>query len=1623
MANTDKILLEFGLDQESFKKLMKDVSSSFSNSFKASFDAVQDSTNKISRAAQGLKFAEAGVKKLKDGLEAGGLSLVEVERKTRAFDTTLLRLNVRLEQLRGQMNKEGADFDKIGQKIGSVEERIERLQRTIGKTHVGDIIKSTDAQKLDSFIKNFAFNVGLAAYALGNVGRQMTGFSMQIANLAQQSAQSTEPLERIINLLNTENVDPSKLKAYVAEIRKIADMPGANLEKVSESLRVLLPLGRTIPDTLKLVEGLTKAAALSGTGADGVSRLAAQLRQFSASKELRELDIKAIQEQGGKPVVDVLKAAFGDASATTLTAAGPEAVINALTEGLNNLKTPALTATDRINQLKNAVLSLGMAFNTVTGPALEKLVDFLRTNVEPLVASLTEKFNKLTESQKLFVSAMVVGIPVAIGAIGGLLSVISFLGIGLAGFNKAFTDLKLGFKFFTPAAEEATVAIKTLTRAGTAAEAMAMGVGESFRFLWSYTKVINAGKGGFLSALTFFINGGPKIAGALQLITPSLKVLGVTLGKVFGLIPGIGTVINTLLGLLTNAGNSRDNLGSALGSLWEQLKNFGTLLGQWFSGQGIIGGILSFLLQVSDVISGALANSLVVLIKQLTSIVELLNVIGNFEFSTDWFTNFGTALIRASIKWIDDISSYFAASLIEKLADAMEYLQNKLGTTGAVLAGTGGASVGALRQSAADMRDRVNRGGWGFDNGGWLANGGIRREGTGDLNSWSSTKSWLDSQGKSAELNRSSEKVTELLYKMSNAIAKSTLAFNQVSASVEAAKIKIANNDFQRASDAKIQEMISRQSPGTRAQILGAYEQSNAAARREINSQLLNTLSSIKIDAGDQYSALNKSLPSYRFGGASAFKDKAKQLADFMQSGQMDKEGLMNLFNASTQAFNEYKNSVSGSLDEKEIKDLEKALQIFQNLRDVANQYHKAISDSEIQILNTVETNKKRRDAQLEELRLEEKKREALERAAKPQRELAELQANLAENQATLATGQFEKTEDFLDLQNLIANQKSEEIRLNKEISSILDEVKNKNQEVANATKESTEAIATRAAIEREELANLQSYNDLLKSSFEVGINALDDYVERYKQINDERAKMGLGPLAEASGIPLQKDILELRKMESGGFGRVFNSLGLVNSFKQNNGILPDSIVSDLKSKFSQIQKSFQIDLGRSTGLDSDLLGLQRSKGAAITDLEKDNIDKQIKAKTLEQLKLNAAIKDEANALAFISGLLNKHLATRNKEVALKIKQNEADQVNIQREIELLTLQDELDKSRANNTQLRAGLDGKALTSLQEQNLLNQAKYREIELIEQKYQLQVKEVELAKIKAAADLASGTINRAAYDKEIEILNKKLLILGLINTEAKEGVDLQSQSDKINAYANSLDNVMNKYVKLMQMNFAEWLQKSADGQLKAGDTIKVAGELIANVAAISLGAAFQSLATAWISFLEGGDSFLGGFGKFLGSFLMMLGEMLIQMSAAAAIKAFMDALFDPTGPPSIWAKIGNAFAAMAAVAPMAAVGIGAGTALILAGRSMGGSGSYSSASKNTANGASAATGATGQTKYDPEKDPQYIYQKAMSTQVIIDIRHDDGMIVKKVIKAVNRNGRLSNMIGNRQMGFQM
>lgn len=194
-----------------------------------------------------------------------------------------------------------------------------------------------------------------------------------------------------------------------------------------------------------------------------------------------------------------------------------------------------------------------------------------------------------------------------------------------------------------------------------------------------------------------------------------------------------------------------------------------------------------------------------------------------------------------------------------------------------------------------------------------------------------------------------------------------------------------------------------------------------------------------------------------------------------------------------------------------------------------------------------------------------------------------------------------------------------------------------------------------------------------------------------------------------------------------------------------------------------------------------------------------------------------------------------------------------------------------------------------------------------------------------------------------------------------------------------------------------------------------SLKSLGKVFTEVAKFAITAFADAIGKAITDSLVNGGNFIKNLGKFFGEILIQLGSLLLQLGVTALVIAalskipFFRKIF---GPPEL-------------TLAGAALATAAGAGLIAAGVALGGGNTTQAAVSNTgaANSANSAAGNSGQTEYDPEKDPKLIYQKAQRTEVYIDIKRDDGSIVKSVIRQVNRNPAFANLIGNNRTGINL
>ncbi len=227
---------------------------------------------------------------------------------------------------------------------------------------------------------------------------------------------------------------------------------------------------------------------------------------------------------------------------------------------------------------------------------------------------------------------------------------------------------------------------------------------------------------------------------------------------------------------------------------------------------------------------------------------------------------------------------------------------------------------------------------------------------------------------------------------------------------------------------------------------------------------------------------------------------------------------------------------------------------------------------------------------------------------------------------------------------------------------------------------------------------------------------------------------------------------------------------------------------------------------------------------------------------------------------------------------------------------------------------------------------------------------------------------------------------------------------------NSFIEVGDQALNAFEKIVSGQKVIDSFKAGIGGMQFG--LKELGNTFKEVGIFAIGAFGDALGKALVDSLVNGESFLKSLRKFFGDMLVALGSQLVSLGAASLAFAALAFFFTGLVPPQWALGVGAATAALA-------TGVG----LIAAGRLIGGSGSSSVANTSSSNATNSAnsTSNSGQVDYDVNKDPKLQYQRALQQQVIIEVRTDDTNLVKKFIKTVNRDSRLSNLLDNRRSGF--
>jgi hypothetical protein len=1535
---------------------------------------------------------------LRAALASEGVEKSKVEKLTQSFQQAIISSKVRLDQLDESLKSDKPDLDAIGRSFNNVGVQIDTTGRKMQEMDAKQVALNVRQQQSDAFMKNFAFSIGLVGYGMENLGRRLLGFSQTIFGELKNFSAMTEQLERLRAALLLEGKTPDEAKTIEGRLRRIAELPTGKFDVIAKGFREFTESGLSDEQALNLLEGITKGAA--GSGVQGAAENAVGIIQRvlagTAQSFTGERSIATLQKDLGPALAGII----GNASPKELNAAGGKNVVLAMIPELLKLPEPMKVTADRLNNIEASITNIASQIEKIIGPALDKVLDRMKS-LEGLATSLADRFSKLSPSTQNWIGTLLVAVPTVITVLGVLLSVLGVLAVGLAVGGKLWR----AYGFIVGEAG-------TATAEATAEFGFLAGIG---------TKLSKV----FEPVLTFFTNFGAVLASggtvgeALSFTEVSLGGIAGGFAKIVGLTSPIGILINILLAYATNAGKARDNINDSFSVLFSSFGKLFDQISAFVSGP-VGSSIFGFISQITDFLGGILGDVLSTIILEISHIIDLITAFfGLLENpSTESFKKFFEALFEASFGWIRDFGNLLTATILDALATAFQNKDAKSIWTAALGGAVGEAIAGggiAGNMHAAANQLRVDTFGDNF-------NGFLKQQD--DLKK---------SQAEVIKLNIQLNKTRDILHGMDNDWQK--LTTNAVNFTAKLAR-QNAEDEAQRA-DKAAQTRLGIETTATPTLALkdipGIFQQELNNALSSIRSTTVDQVKQLSTQLATSVANLEASMEAATGVKGSdtatqaklAYLVKLKEIIQFARSGNIDPKAVQNLINSIGQAEVAMSN-IFGSIPQSDEgrKQLQEVTKATGEVTNAVGEYQKALQSNQESERSAIKTNNDAKDSATKAAEEQARKTKAIADARDKQLEynVAVVEYNRLEaafNNEINPQRREALRQQFIT-QGGIVSQLKEQVAAILHAGEAADSQKEETDKTNEALEQQNKTLKTAAENTDSLTKNVQA----LVGAFRASFSDIDAFKQKLDALNESRAKLGFGALPTdllsnlrqqdigAGAATTIKPLLTENRQVLGVDDRsnfiIENALDVIRKGTALSGTLVTTLQGVAESTISQ-----QLGLSKQIDDNNDTIAvLKRALEDAIGKPGEDQARKNLDTELERQTQLGVKAAAYKNILQAINILLQANTNIIGEQYRNQILQNEADQANLKLKQEQLQLESDLIDKQIENRNKQASLPGGLVISRAEIDAQDkQALKDQIDLIQSKYELEVKNLELLKLQADQRLAENDINQEQHDSLVKVYDKEIELLGKINDQNKNGAALDNTINKIDKLKNTLNNLTGTLMDRVANDFVAMIGKIQNASGKGVTAV----QMFKDLAAAAIAGFGQALGQALVDVIANGENFFKSIGKFFGQILIQLGTMLISVGTAALAAGILSKFFPFLMPILNPSGVGEG-------AAVAAIAVGAG--LVAAGALMGGgSGASKAASTNAGNSANSAAGASPQpaNQYDPNKDPVLAYQRAQTINIMLDVRADDGIIVKKVIKAVNSNGRLTNLIGNRRLGF--
>lgn len=1639
-----KVKVDLTLDLSSAKQQIKDFQDSLlTNPIKLGVVAVQPQKPASGIQPGGISINQGeidrtsvGIKRIQDDLRKMGLSEVEVGKQTGVLETRLRAFqkvlsDIQREREAMQRSTGSAILPNLTDnqivRLNKASIGLEELNGEVHNFSKNSAVMRTDLAHTENFMKSFGFRVGILGFSLSIFGGQLRRLSQFMTQFATDSAKATEPLERMNNLITQlvqeGKIDPNDKSHVLNRINQLADLPGSNLDSVAQSFRQLNSLGLEISDTLSLIEGLTKAAARTGTGGQGVERLTEQLRQFSTSGQLTQRDVRTISEQGGTPVLGALEKAFGTTNAETLQAAGPDRVIKAIIAGLKELPAPLETTSDKLNRINNSFIRIRENINLIIRPGLDTLLSGMN-KLENAAASLAAQFQKLSPGMKEFIGTLIVELPIIAGVLATILATLGTLAIAVAGAKQLWDGYRIAMAFVAKAAGEASTNISLMAIATSKLSSVfapflrMLGVAKTefaqiLFFARAGTTSIRAFSGGIGAAIQLIVGGGLGVA--LGVIQESISVIGVGLLRILGLTNPIGIALNILLAYATNLGKARDNINAAFKNVFTELGKLISTISGFFTGP-VGNAILNFLSTLVELLGGVLGDAVAALIQSFANLLSLVNqFFGLFtNFSLDSLKAFGDTLVRVLSGGMVDLGKLLAASFLDAIADNLPSTKLPIFTPGGTQIPLSGLPTG-LHQQATKLREEVF--------------------GQGAKSSKEVSDNLANADNNADLLAKSLTKSNEVLDDLANSLDDIGTKLAKINADLRINALRFSAEQSMRNARTEFERLIKADPLAAQRQLpsfgAGIQRTQISGIQTETQEQLREALAGFNRTQGTvNATALPVAQGAQPLGGQGLlnnFKDSFGIIVSLIKQGHTAledyKDPLKTLEDTGTKLVDSFRGLTMTDQEATDFNTFKKTIDDVKTsataLEDILGKRSADIQKAEQdRITAQQDFGKTIRDNILA--------LQAEDRAFPLKKQLELLQQRLDTQKELLETEGV--TEERLNgihiLEQAIAGVQADIAKTSMTEADALQSQKNSHEATLALLRLENEALVQMrqlaAGITQEFQGARKNIEDALKGLRDAQQTRLANISGFAPTVGNTEAERLRGAIGTSRNARLRDELSEFRRTlpETGTVARdnvgtqVQQAIGSLTTFEGNF----ENIVRKLLTFLGDTSETVAGEL-------RNLDPLIKAQTSITTDATRSDADRQAAANALKvlldrQKEFLAVAQNISKTDKIISDITADRAAILADELHRRqeITQELVNQLRVQQN--LLDLQSQIESTQRDTAAKRRVAPGGGPTGVLDVGAASRdveaAAKAEEAALRRRTAIRIQELELQRIQLELELRMAGATEQQVKDALALIDLEIQLVGKLTDAQVDNLSASAAVDSINSFKTALEDLYDTLSNQSLTDFADALKSATDDITGNFDILKSSAVLFKDVFATAFIGAFQAIGQAWVDFLTNGESFARGFKKFLGDMLISLGTALIQMSLAAVAMAFMQGLFS--------GGLAGAFAEVAAVAPMAAVGVAVGTGLVIAGTLLGGGGgAKATTNTNAANTASTKTGASGDDNFDPSKDPRTIYQKALMAQIQIDVRTDDAAIVKTVIKHVNNNGRLTTLIGNRKLNF--